>query len=57
MTPNTSETQIQNNTIDLLKNMGYIYLSPEEMAEHRSSTKQVVLKDLLLKSTPKAQRL
>ena len=48
MTPNTNETQIQNNTIDLLQNMGYIYLSPEEMTQHRSSTRQVVLKDILL---------
>ena len=53
MTPNTSETQIQNNTIDLLKNMGYIYISPEEMVEHRSSTRQVVLKDVLLKQLQK----
>ena len=43
MTPNTNETQIQNNTIDLLKNMGYTHLSPEEMIEHRSSTRQVVI--------------
>ncbi len=49
MTPNTNETQIQNNTIDLLKNMGYTYISPEEMIQHRSSTGQVVLKDILLK--------
>jgi len=49
MTPNTNETQIQNNTIDLLKNMGYIYLSPEEMPQHKSSTRQVILKDILLK--------
>jgi len=48
MIPNTNETQIQNNTIDLLKNMGYIYLSPEEMTQHRSSTRQVVLRDVLL---------
>ena len=53
MTPNTNETQIQNNTIDLLKNMGYTYLSPEEMTQHRSSTRQVVLKDVLLKQLQK----
>ena len=53
MTPNTNETQIQNNTIDLLKNMGYSYLSPEEMTQHRSSTRQVVLKDVLLKQLQK----
>ena len=53
MTPNTNETQIQNNTIDLLKNMGYIYLSPEEMTQHRSSTRQVVLQDILLEQLQK----
>ena len=53
MIPNTSETQIQNNTIDLLKNMGYIYLSPKEMTEYRGSTRQVVLKDVLLKQLQK----
>ncbi len=53
MTPNTNEIQIQTNTIDLLKNMGYTYLSPEEMTEHRSSTRQVVLKDVLLKQLQK----
>ncbi|MCB4748613.1 MAG: hypothetical protein LGB67_00865 [Sulfurovum sp.] len=55
-TPNTNETQIQNNTIDLLKNMGYIYISPEEMEEHRSSTRQVVLKDILLKQLQKLKK-
>jgi len=53
MTPNTHETQIQTNTIDLLKNMGYTYISPEEMTEHRSSSRQVVLKDILLKQLQK----
>ena len=53
MTPNTNETQIQNNTIDLLKNMGYTYLATEEMTEHRSSTRQVILKDVLLKQLQK----
>ncbi len=51
--PNTNETQIQNNIIDLLKNMGYTYLSPEEMTKHRSSTGQVVLKDILLNQLQK----
>ena len=57
MTPNTNETQIQANTIDILKNMGYTYISPEEMIQHRSSTRQVVLRDVLLKATPKTQWL
>ena len=49
MTPNTNETQIQNNTIDLLKNMAYIYIFLEELIKHMSSTRQVILKDILLK--------
>ena len=53
MTPNTNETQIQFNAIDLLKNMGYTYISPEEMTQHRSSTRQVILKDVLLKQLQK----
>jgi len=53
MTPNTAEIQIQQNTIDLLKNMGYIYISPEEMPQYRSSTRQVILKDVLLKQLQK----
>jgi type I site-specific restriction-modification system R (restriction) subunit len=55
MNPNTHETQIQNNTIDLLKNMGYTYLSPEEMTKHRRSTRQVILKDILLKQFQKCK--
>ena len=53
MTPNSNETQIQTNTINLLKNMGYTYISPEEMSQHRSSTNQVILKDILLKQLQK----
>ncbi len=48
MTPNTHETQIQNNTIDLLKNMGYSYISPEEIKKYRINSGQVLLKDVLL---------
>ena len=33
--------------------MGYIYISPEEMTKHRSSNRQVVLKDVLLKQLQK----
>jgi type I restriction enzyme R subunit len=47
-TPNTSETQIQQNTIELLKEMGYLYISPEEMKNYRANTGQVLLKDVLL---------
>ncbi len=53
MTPRTDEQVIQNNTIDLLKNMGYTYISPEEMPQYRSSTRQVVLKDILLEQLQK----
>ncbi len=53
MTPKTDEKTIQNNTIDLLKNMGYVYISSEEMAQHRNSTNQVILKDILLKQLQK----
>ncbi|MCB4776835.1 MAG: type I restriction endonuclease subunit R [Sulfurovum sp.] len=53
MTPRTDEQVIQNNTIDLLKNMGYIYIAPEDMTKFRSSTRQVVLKDVLLKQLQK----
>jgi len=52
-TPNTHEIQIQTNTIDLLKNMGYIYLSPEEMPRYRSRTRQVILKDVLMEQLQK----
>ncbi len=53
MTPNTNEKTIQANTINLLKNMGYTYITPEEMSQHRSSTNQVILKDILLKQLQK----
>ncbi len=53
MTPNTHETQIQTNTINLLQNMGYTYISPEEMPHYRSSTRQVILKDVLLEQLQK----
>ncbi len=53
MTPKTDEKTLQANTIDLLKNMGYAYISPEEMAQHRSSTHQVLLKDILFKQLQK----
>ncbi len=53
MTPNTNETQIQQNTIELLKSMGYSYISPKEMKAHRSSTGQVLLKDILLSQLQK----
>ncbi len=46
-TPKADERTLQNNTIELLKNMGYIYISPEDMPKYRSSTKEVLLKDIL----------
>ena len=53
MTPNTNETQIQTNTIKLLEKMGYTYIPPEKMPQHRSSTRQVILKDILLQQLQK----
>jgi len=44
MTPKTDEKAIQNNTIDLLKKMGYIYISPDDMPKYRASNRQVLLK-------------
>ncbi|MEA1953125.1 MAG: hypothetical protein U9O24_01870, partial [Campylobacterota bacterium] len=48
MIPNTNEIQTQNNTIELLKSMGYIHISPEKMKGYRVNTGQVLLKDVLL---------
>ena len=48
MIPDTSEIQVQLNTIDLLKSMGYIFISQDEMQNYRSNTAQVLLKDILL---------
>ncbi len=53
MTPKTDEKTIQAKTINLFKNMGYTYISPEEMSQHRSSTNQVILKEILLKQLQK----
>ncbi len=47
MIPNTSENQIQKNTIALLQSMGYTYISKAKMKEHRNSTGQVVLREIL----------
>jgi len=47
MTPKTDEKAIQNNTIDLLKKMGYIYISPDDMPKYRASNRQVLLKGIL----------
>jgi type I restriction enzyme R subunit len=48
MTPNTAETKIQENTIDLLNSMGYKFIPQDKIQNYRSSTNQVVLKDILL---------
>lgn len=53
MTPKIDEKMIQSNTIDLLKNMGYTYISPEEMPKYRSGTGQVILKEILLEQLQK----
>lgn len=46
--PNTSEKQIQKNTIDFLEALGYSYISPDEIQKYRSNTGQVILTDILL---------
>ncbi|MDX9744884.1 MAG: type I restriction endonuclease, partial [Arcobacteraceae bacterium] len=55
MNPNISnETTIQNNTIGLLKKMGYTFISQEENVKLRAGKLgEVVLKDILLKQLQK----
>ena len=48
ITPNTTETQIQKNTIALLKAMGWQFIAENEIQQYRDNTNQVVLKDVLL---------
>ena len=49
MTPNTNESAIQQNTVELLKSMGYIYISREgNIALRDNRLHEVVLKDILL---------
>ncbi|CAB9542161.1 Type I restriction-modification system, restriction subunit R (EC [Bathymodiolus brooksi thiotrophic gill symbiont] len=47
--PKTNEKHLQNNTIALLKAMGWQFITPKEMHDYRDNTSQVVLKDILLK--------
>ncbi len=48
MFPNTNETQIQKNTIELLKSIGYTFISREENIKIRKNrTSEVLLKDIL----------
>ena len=53
MTPNTNEAQIQNNSIELLKSLGYSYISPAEMKTHRANLGEVILKNILLSQLQK----
>jgi hypothetical protein len=46
-TPKTDEKTLQNNTIELLKSMGYTYIFPDDMIKYLSSTKEVLLKEQL----------
>lgn len=49
MTPNTNESVIQQNTIELLKSMGWTYISREDNVTLRDNRlHEVVLKDILL---------
>jgi len=53
MPPKTNEEAIQQNSIELLKNMGYTFIPKEQIQQYRTSTNQVVLKDILLKQLQK----
>jgi type I restriction enzyme R subunit len=55
MNPNVSnETTIQNNTIELLKKMGYIFISQEDNSKVRGGKLgEVILKDILLEQLQK----
>ena len=50
MTPKTDEKTLQNNIIELLKNMGYSYILPQQMDKYRSNKKEVLLKDILFET-------
>jgi type I restriction enzyme R subunit len=52
-TPQTNEKIIQENTIELLKSMGYKFISQTQMKQYRANTNQVILKDILLKQLQK----
>ena len=47
-TPQTNEQHIQNNSIALLQAMGWTFIAPEEMAQYRDNSSQVLLKRILL---------
>ena len=47
--PDHSEKNLQNNTIALLKAMGWQFITSKAMQDYRENTNQVVLKDVLLK--------
>lgn len=49
MTPNTNESVLQQNTVELLKSMGYVFISREDnIALRNNRLHEVVLKDVLL---------
>ncbi len=47
-TPRTDERIIQENTIELLKSMGYTFINQEEIKKYRTNTNQVILKDVFI---------
>ncbi len=54
MTPRTDEKVIQNNVIDLLKSMGYIFVSQQDNLNFRNGQlSEVLLKDILVKQLQK----
>jgi len=46
MTPNTTEKQIQNNTIELFKKMGYNFIPRNEIKNYKNKN-EIILKDVL----------
>ena len=46
--PTTDEKTIQNNTIELLQSMGYIFIPQNDMSKYRNNASCVVLKDILI---------
>lgn len=43
----TAEKTLQDNSIELFKKLGYIYISPKEAMEQRGNNENVLLKDIL----------
>ncbi len=55
--PSANETDIQTDIIDFLQKIGYTYIHPDKMRQYRSSTKQVILKDILKHSISRINKI